>query len=265
MCKWFEDAADYLDAAGRNGKEARMNDFDFTRMCIANADGPDVPLNNAPVAADGCRVTAMFGNLEESLCDLIRRADFVLGCVAWLTNKSVLHSLAVPREGVQIVVQKEDWLRPDYSTSFRESWKSGLRELYDDLECCIDRYSLSEMLGMPVLSMNADSDEDAVRCAGNHNSAKHPAFPRMHHKFFVFCDVWRDAEYQMPCRISPRAVWTGSFNPTANGTRSRENAVLIESAELAAAYAREWFQVYAISEPLDWESQWCEPQYRIGT
>ncbi len=35
--------------------------------------------------------------------------------------------------------------------------------------------------------------------------------------------------------------------------------------EIMAAYAREWFQVYAISEPLDWESEWCEPQYRIGT
>jgi phosphatidylserine/phosphatidylglycerophosphate/cardiolipin synthase-like enzyme len=87
----------------------------------------------------------------------------------------------------------------------------------------------------------------------------------MHHKFFVFCDVGLDDKYRMPCSITPRSVWTGSFNPTANGTRSRENAVLIESDGIAAAYAREWFQVYAISEPLDWESDWCAPEYRIGT
>jgi hypothetical protein len=69
----------------------------------------------------------------------------------------------------------------------------------------------------------------------------------------------------MPSGIIPRGVWTGSFNPTANGTRSRENAVLIEGVSIAAAYLKEWFQVYAISEPLDWESEWSEPQYRIGT
>ena len=242
-----------------------MAEFDFTRMCIPNADGPAVPLDNTPISSDRCRVTAMFGNLEASLCELIANADFVVGCVAWLTNRSVLHSLAKPRDGVQLVVQKEDWLRPDSTGSRRESWKAGLRELYDDLECRMDRYSLSSMFGMPLLSTGWDVDEQAVRCAGNHNSARDPAFPRMHHKFFVFCDVAVDGEYQMPCGVTPRSVWTGSFNPTANGTRSRENAVLIESVELATAYAREWFQVYAISEPLDWESEWCEPQYRIGT
>ena len=242
-----------------------MTDFDFTKLHITNADGPDVPIDNTPISAQECRVTALFGNLENSLCQVIRQADFVIGCVAWLTNRNVLRALSVPREGVQLVVQKEDWLRPDCSGSRAESWKSGLREAYDDLECRIDRWSMSSMLGMPTLSAGWDVDESAVRCAGNHNSARHPAFPRMHHKFFVFCDVVLDEKYSMPCSITPRSVWTGSFNPTANGTRSRENAVLIESDGIAAAYAREWFQVYAISEQLDWESDWCAPEYRIGT
>jgi hypothetical protein len=242
-----------------------MSNFDFTKLHIANADGPDVPLDNTPISADDCRVTAMFGNLEESLCKIIREADFVIGCVAWLTNKNVLRALSIPRDGVQLVVQKEDWLRPDCTDTSAGSWKSGLREAYDDLECRIDRWSMSSMLGMPTLSAGWDTDEIAVRCAGNHNSSRNPAFPRMHHKFFVFCDVGLDDEFGMPSSITPRSVWTGSFNPTANGTRSRENAVLIESLGLASAYAREWFQVYAISEPLDWESAWCEPQYRIGT
>jgi hypothetical protein len=87
----------------------------------------------------------------------------------------------------------------------------------------------------------------------------------MHHKFFVMCDVEVDAEFHMPTKIVGRSVWTGSFNPTANGTKSRENAVLIASDEIAQAFLREWFQVYAISEPLDWESEWCQPEYRIGT
>jgi hypothetical protein len=242
-----------------------MPDFDFTKLYISNADGPDVPLDNTPIAAEGCHVTALFGNLEAALCEMIRKADFVIGCVAWLTNKNVLRALAMPREGVQLIVQKEDWLRPDTSGSRVESWKAGLREAYDDLECRIDRHDMSSLLGMPLLSTHWFTEDDGVRCAGNHNSSRHPAFPRMHHKFFVFCQVGSDQEYGMPCSITPRSVWTGSFNPTANGTRSRENAVVIQSDGIAAAYAREWFQVYAISEPLDWESEWCQPQYRIGS
>jgi hypothetical protein len=239
--------------------------FDFTTATIQNADGPSVPFDNSPSTAEGCRVTAFFGNLEAALCEAISNHRFVVGCVAWLTNRKVLSALSRPSHGVQLVVQKEDWLRPDCNAGRLDNWKTGLRELYDDLECGIDRYSLSQLLGMPYLSTGWEVDEIAVRCAGNHNSAKSPAFPRMHHKFFVLCDVTVDDEYGMPSGIIPRGVWTGSFNPTANGTRSRENAVLIEGVSIAAAYLKEWFQVYAISEPLDWESEWSEPQYRIGT
>jgi len=46
---------------------------------------------------------------------------------------------------------------------------------------------------------------------------------------------------------------------------SLENALYITDETIARAYYREYGQIYAISEPLDWESDWCFPTYRIGT
>ena len=44
-----------------------------------------------------------------------------------------------------------------------------------------------------------------------------------------------------------------------------QNAVLIDSAEVADAYAREFAQILTFSEPLDWTSDWVAPGYRIGS
>jgi phosphatidylserine/phosphatidylglycerophosphate/cardiolipin synthase-like enzyme len=60
-------------------------------------------------------------------------------------------------------------------------------------------------------------------------------------------------------------VWTGSFNFTYTGTRSFENAIYIEDPEVSRAYFNEWEQIAALSEPLDWESPYVAPQWRIGS
>jgi hypothetical protein len=101
---------------------------------------------------------------------------------------------------------------------------------------------------------------------GNHNSNKNPAFPRMHNKFLVFCrvDILREKTYP-EVDIVPYAVWTGSFNFTMNATMSLENALVLWNRAIAAAYYDEWQQILSLSEPLDWESNWCEPEWRIGT
>jgi phosphatidylserine/phosphatidylglycerophosphate/cardiolipin synthase-like enzyme len=66
-------------------------------------------------------------------------------------------------------------------------------------------------------------------------------------------------------QIIPERVWTGSFNLTDNSANSLENAVVLESRSLAQAYFHEWAQVVAISEQLDWTSDWIEPEWRIGS
>lgn len=83
----------------------------------------------------------------------------------------------------------------------------------------------------------------------------------MHNEFLVFCDI--DQEGNGLEDVLPRKVWTGSYNISANATASWENAVMIDSSEVAGAYAREYGQIMAFSEVLDWTSPWIAPEYRV--
>ena len=56
--------------------------------------------------------------------------------------------------------------------------------------------------------------------------------------------------------------------PEKLNIRIRSNKELLAGPDLwriVQAYYQEWGQVFALSEPLDWESEWVEPEYRIGT
>jgi hypothetical protein len=109
-------------------------------------------------------------------------------------------------------------------------------------------------------------DSSLFGCVGNHNREKKPAFPRMHNKFLVFCNASEstsDLDYRF--EVKPHTVWTGSFNLTRNAAMSLENALAITDPTVVQAYFREWEQVLALSEPLDWSSDWCEPEWRVGT
>lgn len=47
--------------------------------------------------------------------------------------------------------------------------------------------------------------------------------------------------------------------------KSFENAVLIKNKKICRSYLKEWGQIFALSENLDWSKSWCAPEYRIGT
>lgn len=216
-------------------------------------------------AFDNAQISVLFRNLEQELITQIFEADFVVGCVAWLTNPRILDALRSPRFGASIVVQKEDFLRPDTKSS-RSAWQKSLRESYDRVFCGLDRFSVGGLVRN--LSVCGDPTLQPIRCVGNHNRDRVPAFPRMHNKFMVFCkiDIAEEDRYsQDPYPIMTYRVWTGSFNLTDTATRSFENAVLISSEVIARAYFDEWAQILAISEPLDWSSDWVEPEWRIGS
>lgn len=236
---------------------------------IPDADGDDRALCD-PSTLSIAPVSVYFRGIEQHLINHIRAATHVVGCVAWLTSEPLLKELA-KKEMACIVIQKEDFLRPDISTG--SMWEKRLRCLYSSLRG-FDRYYFPH----PLCSMSVACDPtlDAVRCVGNHNSSKNSAFPRAHHKFLVFLektkshpDYYYDGndgyEDNSPESFRATAVWTGSFNFTKNAGQSLENAVYIESHEIADAYYREWAQVMALSEPLDWESDWVAPEWRIGS
>ena len=88
----------------------------------------------------------------------------------------------------------------------------------------------------------------------------------MHNKFLVFCDTHEEGknlDYRF--EVKPYAVWTGSFNLTKNAAMSLENGLLLTDCSVVAAYFREWEQILALSEPLDWTTDWAEPEWRIGS
>lgn len=212
--------------------------------------------NNSTLSTDG-KMAVYFRDLTPTLLACIKESDAVFGCVAWLTNHMILDELS--HKQVSIVVQKEDFLRPDYGA--KSNWKIKLREKYSNISCSITRHAFPNMI--KSLSVAGDPTLDSIRCVGNHNKDKLPAFPRMHNKFLVFAKLINDSNGEA-C-IKPYAIWTGSFNFTANAEKSLENALYITDAKIVDAYFNEFGQIMAISEPLDWESQWIAPEFRIGT
>ena len=237
-------------------KQAVQN---LNKLRVANLDGGERPLAD-PAASSG-PVRCYFRDIEEHFLSELTEpgVDAVVGCVAWLTSKRILAALA-KKLFVSCVVQKEDFLRPDALSS------AELRKAYQQLQNEIERPELPGLVGQ--LGLCDYPDVAAVRCVGNHNAAKQPSHPRMHHKFAVFCEVrgWsgRSRELQS-VELIPRKVWTGSFNFTQNGVQSLENAVVVSDSRIAEAYFREWEQIFALSEPLDWKTSWVAPEYGIGS
>jgi hypothetical protein len=207
-------------------------------------------------------VQVYFKDIESHLIRHIESADIVVGCVAWLTSPEILAALS-RRNGVSIIVQKEDWLRPDLNE--RGDWKKDHKSRYAQLPSSLTR--LDEGLKETVLrdmSYCGDPAIEAVRCVGKYNSRNLPAFPRMHHKFIVLCKeiAVEDDGYKNYC---PYEVWTGSFNFTKNAGSSFENAIVLKDAALARAFFGEYAQIAALSEPLNWESEWVQPEWRVGS
>jgi hypothetical protein len=222
-------------------------------------------------AKEGALIEVIFRDLESRLIQEIQKYAAVFGCVAWLTNFLILDAL-MEKLAVSIVVQKEDFLRND-SLKGAGEFKRDLREAYRNLYG-IDRFDIfNDETILAKYSYGSDTNVDAVRCVGNYNAEKAPAFPRMHNKFIVLCDIEKERTEQHEyspfqttiIKYIPRAVWSGSFNFTKNATYSFENAVLIKDNEIATAYLKEYAHIIGLSEPLDWESEWIAPEWRIGS
>jgi hypothetical protein len=203
---------------------------------------------------EGSIVETYFENLEDVLAAQISCWPVIFGCMAWLTNAKVLNALA-SRRNVSIIVQKEDFLRPD-----SDNWSSRrLKEQYN-------RIPATNMEDAGLL-YNRQTDEktiEGVRCVGI-RQIRGKTSPRMHHKFMVFCTYETYPHRSNDGFYSPQAVWTGSFNATANGSRSLENAILIRDQRVANCFRNEWAAILGLSEPLDWNSEYIAPQYNVGS
>ena len=241
--------------------------MDLNKFQIPN-DGnfPDELIDNSvDDASSGTSV--YFRNIKSALIRQINDAQIVLGCVAWLTDAEILAALS-RKEAVSLVVQKEDFLRPDLGDK-SATFKNNLSLSYSKLKGGLSRFMFDNILEKVSICMG--SEVDAVRCVGNHNRDKLPAFPRMHNKFLIFCRTKIDfvdmggGRKESVTKVEPYAVWTGSFNMTKTAGKSLENAVLMKNPDVVRAYYKEYGQICAMSEPLNWQSDWIEPEWRIGT
>lgn len=222
---------------------------------------PDVDEGNAieaPERFDDQDISIVLANHERHAVEFINSYPIIAGCVAWLTNEAVLDALA-SRSHVGIIVQKEDFLRPDFRPG--PGWESRLRARYAALR---GRPAVS--WGVPLSYCGPGSaEEHPVRCMGLHDpDAKRKALPRMHHKFLIGCEPGAadDDYYVTPI---PMAIWTGSVNLTYNATLSRENALIVRRPQVAAQFMLEFQELLGLSEPLDWQSRWVEPEFRYGS
>jgi hypothetical protein len=205
--------------------------IDLTQLTIACADGSPVEQEDHSTAKTAVDIEVVFRRHRDRLLTLLAEYPYALGCIAWLSDMRILDALAT-RQGVSILVQKEDFLRPDLDTA--PDFALTLRRAYERLEP-INQHWAPGLAGS--LSVCTLWDIPPVRCVGNDNVDKHPAWPRMHNKFLVFCllreNAWRGPE------LHPECVWTGSYNITFNAQKSFENAVILRDPDIAAAYARE--------------------------
>ncbi len=239
---------------------ANLMPTDLNKYEIPTDGGYDVQDDNSVTGANG--VSVYFKDLEKHLISHILEADAVFGAVAWLTHPDILDAMA-SIQNTSIIIQKEDFLRPDIDCN--NNFRAFLIKKYAQLKNSLYRFDHHNLLSH--MSCCSQSDIEPIRCVGNHNREKSPAFPRMHNKFLVFAKVSLEKDnhgYQCT-KINPYAVWTGSFNFTKNATFSLENALYITQKEVVDAYYREYGQIAAISEPLNWKSDWMAPEWRIGT
>ena len=209
-------------------------------------------------------LTVVFNRLEDALISRIKGCDAVFGCVAWPTSEPILRALA-EKKAVSLLVQKEDFLRPDLASDKRRDWKLRLRSLYERLPDLPNR--LCDTWGnlrFECMSCAGDPDFQPVRCVGI-SPGNGQTKPNMHHKFVLFADAHPGAWKEDPEIYVPHTVWTGSYNFTQNSNCSFENGVIIREEGIVAAYFQVFGELMAISEPLDWESRWVAPEWRIGT
>jgi hypothetical protein len=185
------------------------------------------------------QVRPVFRNIESELVEQINKHDFIVGCVAWLTSVSILEALQSKK--VQFIVQQEDWLRPD-----SDEWSmSRQRSLYKNLK------GIENIVA--DASWCACFDIQPIRLSGKPKN-KQRSNARMHHKFVLFgkeTEDWGASSFDL--------VWTGSYNFTANATKSLENGLFIKSEEVVKAYYQEWRQVLLSSFRI--EDRWWGESY----
>lgn len=208
---------------------------------VAHKGAPDYDWDNRRRDTAGASTVAHFGDLLPALLDFIERSEAIVGCVAWLTSDRVIGMMS--SRPVALVLNKEWMLRSGDTSSKAVRQRERLGRLTGGL--------LASGFPSPLSDVAPPRTKlDAVRVAGHSPRVRNLNSPLMHHKFIVRLKGGK-----------PVAVWTGSFNFTANASSSLENAVEIHDPVIAAAYLAEFARVAAIAEPLEFAAGKSDPSF----
>lgn len=193
------------------------------------------------------KVQPFFDNLEQHLVGYIEKSSYVIGCVAWLTNRNIIETLE-NIAGSKIIINKEEYLSSKMLSGKKYYYKC-LRGRYDDIPdmfgtnclCCskamTDCDNFKKKIGGDI--GRTRKNEGAILTCGIVNN-----FSKMHHKFLIFIDD----------KLNPTGLWTGSYNLSNTSNFSLENALYITDADTINEYIKEFMAIYVYSEPYNWES-----------
>ena len=203
---------------------------------------------------DNKDIEVYFKNIENIICEKIKKHKYIVGCVAWLTNKKILKELSNKDKEVLIIVQDEDFLRPDtYFDGNKEKFKKTILKYYNKI-----KGNHTTTLADLGISYGFSPDSGIRRC-GFINKDKLPAFPRMHNKFIVLGndEPIMDLDSGLICdHRNYTEVITGSFNYTENSTNSLENIICVKDKKIVNSYYAQFGEIALISVELDWEGDW---------
>lgn len=195
-------------------------------------------------------ITIHFRNIKQALIEFIDQSDILLGAVAWVTEKEVLEALI--KKQSQLVIQKEDFLRPDLKQTLSEKERNLLQFLYGQFKFSYSTLHFSNDIF--TLSKDDIYELEPIRAFGYLTQKLRYCTPKMHNKFLISASF--DPQTK---KVIPHKVWTGSANFTAMSMYSLENAITINHSAIAKHYMREYESIYALSDKLDWKTIWTSP------
>jgi hypothetical protein len=206
---------------------------------------------------------------------------YLLGCIAWLSDKDILATMA-KAAGVLILVNDEDFSK----------WgqKRSLAKLYDELPRIKEPFSVifkhsvnvqlktipsgdgktnfcgairvvgTRPVNTTLTLLDEDDDEDDASADGmdvpttpapttpNKRRPKSSVFqkgPILHSKYLIPC-YWEGINTQ----FTPLGVFTGSYNYTMNARQNQENVVWIASEDEGNIYLNDFVRSFAVSRPI---------------
>lgn len=191
----------------------------------------------------GSNIKPYFDDLEKCLIKYISESTYVVGCVAWLTNKNIIEALD-NLSGAKIIVNKEEYLNNNMQAG-KKFFYQCLRGKYNDIpdmfdincSCCSKSTDLCDNFKKNFGDLNKKAG--AILTCGIVNNLS-----KMHHKFLIFLNK----------KFEPTGVWTGSYNLSQNSNFSLENALYITDPNVVMAYLTEFKSIYRFSEPYNWDS-----------